>query len=166
MSLLIVLRRDTVFIQSYIPARLIEVVKSTSQGRQNRFSSLSSQKQNPRHKRQIKLGENGTVCKKPHRCKRCSTFEYCGGLLQTDRKAVGCALQPACRLPASSCYSLKSEQYSSADFHGVGRVDSLGIGQQPVRSPTPVRFSEPERFGTSVETSAGKAGTVKEQHLF
>ena len=42
MSLLIVLRRDTVFIQSYIPARLIEVVKSTSQGRQNRFSSLSS----------------------------------------------------------------------------------------------------------------------------
>ena len=34
-----------------------------------------------------------------------------------------------------------------------------------IRSPTPVRFSEPERFGTSVETSAGKAGTVKEQHL-
>ena len=41
------LRRDTVFIQLYIPARLIEVVKSTSQGRLNIFSSLSSQKQNP-----------------------------------------------------------------------------------------------------------------------
>ena len=44
------------------------------------------------HKKHIKHGESGTVCKKPHRCKRCSTFEYCGCLLQTDRKAVGCAL--------------------------------------------------------------------------
>ena len=42
MSQLIVLRRDRVFIQLYIPARLIEVVRSTSEGRQDRFSSLSS----------------------------------------------------------------------------------------------------------------------------
>ena len=117
------------------------------------------------HKKQIKLGESGTVCKSLTDAKdvRHLSIAAACSRLTGKRWVVLYSLRAVHQLLLLA--KIRVVFVSGLPRGGKGGLPGNWIAAC-VCSPTPVRFSERERFDTSVETSAGKAGTVKEQNLF